>query len=48
MLRHYDSPTAIADGRITLCVFYAFSAASGTTAPCPDPADTAYLSCQQP
>src|SRR5215831_14316693 len=32
MSHHFDSPTAIADGRINLCDFYVFPAAPGTTA----------------
>lgn len=32
MSHHFDSPTAIADGRINLCDFYIFPAAPGTTA----------------
>jgi len=32
MSHHFDSPTAIADGRINLCDFYTFPAAPGTTA----------------
>ena len=32
MSHHFDSPTAIADGRINLCDFYVFPAAPGTLA----------------
>jgi len=32
MSHHFDTPTAIADGRINLCDFYVFPAASGSTA----------------
>lgn len=32
MSHHFDSPTAIADGRINLCDLYVFPAAPGTTA----------------
>ena len=32
MSHHFDSPTALADGRINLCDLYVFPAAPGTSA----------------